>query len=280
VETIASLPMYDIAEAQRATDALWDALRQAFEREGVADVPRVLTRDLPVISQWGAPNLFFTQCCGYDVVFGFSSALALLGVPRYADETGCSDLGYRSVVIVREDSPVAALADLRGATCAVNGFNSYSGTGSLRALVAPLSREGRFFREIRVSGAHVRSIEMVRAGEADVAAIDCVTHTLLRRYRPQFLAGTRILLPTDPMPAPPYVISRDYPADTVARMQAALVSVLGHSPRHAFCDDLFIAGVTLAPLQVYAKILTQDEIALGRGYYEMHPTSTVVMRIQ
>jgi ABC-type phosphate/phosphonate transport system substrate-binding protein len=280
VETIASLPMYDIAEAQRATDALWDALRQAFEREGVADVPRVLTRDLPVISQWGAPNLFFTQCCGYDVVFGFSSALALLGVPRYADETGCSDLGYRSVVIVREDSPVAALADLRGATCAVNGFNSYSGTGSLRVLVAPLSRDGRFFREIRVSGAHLRSIEMVRAGEADVAAIDCVTHTLLRRYRPQFLAGTRILLPTDPMPAPPYVISRDYPADTVARMQAALVSVLGHSPRHAFCDDLFIAGVTLAPLQVYAKILTQDEIALGRGYYEMHPTSAVVMRIQ
>lgn len=280
METIASLPMYDIAEAQRATDALWDALRQAFEREGVADVPRVLTRDLPVISQWGAPNLFFTQCCGYDVVFGFSSALALLGVPRYADETGCSDLGYRSVVIVREDSPVAALADLRGATCAVNGFNSYSGTGSLRVLVAPLSRDGRFFREIRVSGAHLRSIEMVRAGEADVAAIDCVTHTLLRRYRPQFLAGTRILLPTDPMPAPPYVISRDYPADTVARMQAALVSVLGHSPRHAFCDDLFIAGVTLAPLQVYAKILTQDEIALGRGYYEMHPTSAVVMRIQ
>jgi ABC-type phosphate/phosphonate transport system substrate-binding protein len=280
VETIASLPMYDIAEAQRATDALWDALRQAFEREGVADVPRVLTRDLPVISQWGAPNLFFTQCCGYDVVFGFSSALALLGVPRYADETGCSDLGYRSVVIVREDSPVAALADLRGAACAVNGFNSYSGTGSLRVLVAPLSRDGRFFREIRVSGAHLRSIEMVRAGEADVAAIDCVTHTLLRRYRPQFLAGTRILLPTDPMPAPPYVISRDYPADTVARMQAALVSVLGHSPRHAFCDDLFIAGVTLAPLQVYAKILTQDEIALGRGYYEMHPTSAVVMRIQ
>jgi ABC-type phosphate/phosphonate transport system substrate-binding protein len=116
----------------------------------------------------------------------------------------------------------------------------------------------------------------VRDGEADVAAIDCVTHTLLRRYRPQFLSGTRILGPTDPMPAPPYVTSRDYPADTVARLQAALVAVLDHTPRHAFCDDLFIAGVSLAPLQVYAKILTQDEIALGRGYFEMHPTSTAL----
>jgi ABC-type phosphate/phosphonate transport system substrate-binding protein len=132
---------------------------------------------------------------------------------------------------VREDSSVRALADLRGAVCAVNGFNSYSGTGSLRALVAPLSRDGRFFDKVKVSGAHVRSIEMVRAGEADVAAIDCVTYALLRRYRPQSLAGTRILQPTDPVPPPPYVTSRDYPPETVARLQNALVSVLDRTPR-------------------------------------------------
>ena len=71
--------MYDIDEAQEATDALWLALRRAFEREGIADVPERLTRELPVISHWGAPHLFFSQCCGYDIVFGFSSALELLG---------------------------------------------------------------------------------------------------------------------------------------------------------------------------------------------------------
>jgi ABC-type phosphate/phosphonate transport system substrate-binding protein len=118
VDRIASLPMYDIAEAQRATDALWAALRKAFQREGIADAPERLTRDIPVISQWGAPDLFFGQCCGYDLVFGFSSALGLLGAPRYADETGCSDLGYRSNVIVRDDSRICALAELRGAVCA------------------------------------------------------------------------------------------------------------------------------------------------------------------
>jgi ABC-type phosphate/phosphonate transport system substrate-binding protein len=159
----------------------------------------------------------------------------------------------------------------------VNGFNSYSGTGSLRALVAPLSRNGRFFGKIKVSGAHVRSIEMVRAGEADVAAIDCVTYTLLGRYRPLHLAGTRILVPTDPVPAPPYVTSRDYPPEIVARMQNALTSVLNRTPRYAFCDDLFIEGVRLAPLQVYSEILARDEIALGRNYYEMHPTSTALL---
>jgi hypothetical protein len=63
----------------------------------------------------------------------------------------------------------------------------------------------------------------------------------------------------------------------VARVQNALTSVLNHTPRYDFCNDLFIEGVSLAPLQVYAQILAQDEIALGRSYYEMHPTSTALL---
>ena len=277
MDAVASLPMYDIEEARAATDALWRALRQAFIREGIADVPERLTRDLPVISQWAAPRLFFSQCCGYDVVFGFSSALALLGVPRYAEETGCSEFGYRSRIIVRADSPAAGLDDLRGAVCVVNGFNSYSGAGSLRAMVARRSHDGRFFGGVKVSGAHVASIGMVRAGEADVAAIDCVTHALLCRYRPHWLAGTRTLLLTDPMPAPPYVTGLDQPPETIARLQAGLVAVLDRTLRPAFLDDLFIAGVRLAPLQVYERILVQDGIALSRGYHEMHPTSPALL---
>jgi hypothetical protein len=60
-------------------------------------------------------------------------------------------------------------------------------------------------------------------------------------------------------------------------MRNALTSVLNRTPRYGFCDDLFIAGVSLAPLQVYSQILVQDEIALGRNYYEMHPTSIALI---
>ena len=141
----------------------------------------------------GLAGLFFSQCCGYDLVFGFSSALQPLAVPRYAQDTGCSAYDYRSCIVVREDTPAADLEDLRGAICAINGFNSYSGTGILAALVAPLSRNGRFFGGVKVSGSHVRSAEMVRAGDADVAAIDCVTYALLLRHRPHALSGLRIL---------------------------------------------------------------------------------------
>jgi len=40
-------------------------------------------------------------------------------------------------------------------------------------------------------------------------------------------------------------------------MQNALTSVLNRAPRYAFCDDLFIEGVSLAPLQVYSRFSTR-----------------------
>ena len=82
---------------------------------------------------------------------------------------------------------------MRGAVCAVNGLDSHSGTNALRGLVAPASREGRFFSEIKVTGTHAASIALVQNGEADVAAIDCVTHALIGRYRGEALKGTRVL---------------------------------------------------------------------------------------
>ena len=61
---------------------------------------------------------------------------------------------------------------------------------ALRALIAPHAASGRFFAEVRVSGAHSASLAMVARGEADVAAIDCVVHALLARHRPGALHGT------------------------------------------------------------------------------------------
>src|SRR5262245_4363722 len=275
---LASLPMYDLEEVRPATEALWQALRRAFLREGLDDAPERLTRHTPVVSQWASPRLFLSQCCGYDLVFGFSSALELLAMPRYAAETGCSAYDYRSCIILREGSPAADLEDLRGSICAVNGFNSYSGTGALRALVAPLSRNGRFFGAVRVSGSHVLSAELVRAGEADVAAIDCVTFALFARHRPGALAGLRVLRQTEAVPAPPYVTNRNFSADRIARMRAALIAVLSRRPRPSYCDDLFIDGAETAALPVYSRLLAEDEKALRLRYYEMYPTGTALLR--
>jgi ABC-type phosphate/phosphonate transport system substrate-binding protein len=94
---------------------------------------------------------------------------------------------YNSFVVISEDSSAKRFEDLRGARCVVNEMTSHSGMNALRGLMAPLHRGGRFFSEVAISGSHVASLATVAAGAADVAAIDCVTYELLRRYRPESL---------------------------------------------------------------------------------------------
>ena len=105
----------------------------------------------------------------------------------------------------RRGSPATELSDLRNAVCVVNSHESHSGANALRALVAPLNRRGRFFSRIVTSGSHPASVAMVARGEADVAAIDCVTYACLERYRPSRLQGTRRLCYTARAPGIPFV---------------------------------------------------------------------------
>ena len=157
---LACLPWYELPETRAAQDALWTVIARHLRRNRIDGVPSRLTRGRPVPALLGDPDLLFGQCCGYDVVYGFADCLTVLATPEYQAD-GCDGSDYRSFVLVRADSPARSLDDLRGATCVVNGFNSHSGTNALRALVAPLSRDGRFFGAIKVSGAHVNSLAHV-----------------------------------------------------------------------------------------------------------------------
>ena len=114
------------------------------------------------------------------------------------------------------------LADLRGKVAAINQPDSHSGSNALRALIAPLGRDGRFFGRVEVGGSHAASLAMVAAGAADVAAIDCVSHALLARHRPAALAGTGVLCRTAAAPALPFVTRADAGADLIERLRAAL----------------------------------------------------------
>ena len=63
----------------------------------------------------------------------------------------------------------------------------------LRAAIAPLSDGTPFFESVVLSGSHRRSVAMVVAGVADVAAIDCVTFAHLQRLYPHEVTGVRVL---------------------------------------------------------------------------------------
>jgi ABC-type phosphate/phosphonate transport system substrate-binding protein len=109
-------------------------------------------------------------------------------------------------------------------------------------MIAPLSREGKFFSQVRISGAHVSSIEMLLRSEVDVACIDCVTWGLIGRFRPALLEGLSVISQTPHAPAPPYVISMRYGRVFARKIQNALVHVMNNPQTAGIRNQLGMAA--------------------------------------
>jgi phosphonate transport system substrate-binding protein len=90
---------------------------------------------------------------------------------------------YFSDVVVRRDHPARTLEDLRGAVWTYNDRQSLSGWHRMLARLEGLGLGApeQFFSRVIASGAHVKSIERVAGGEADVSAVDSNVLLLARR---------------------------------------------------------------------------------------------------
>ncbi len=262
---IASLPMYDFPEVRDALDTIWTGFVRHLAREGLSDVPRHLSHERALHDLWTDPNLYVSQCCGYDLINRYAGKLKPLATPRYT-APGCDACSYSSVVIVGEQSNVTELDQLRGGVCVINGSESHSGMNALRALIAPLNRNGRFFSAVKATGTHFDSITLVSRGEADVAAIDCVTYAILSRYRAHALAGTRTLCYTERAPGVPYVTRADIEGDVFDGLQTASRKAFEDDDVRAAGERLFIDGVECLPLSAYAAISKFEERAVRKGY--------------
>jgi ABC-type phosphate/phosphonate transport system substrate-binding protein len=262
---IVGLPMYDFPELVAATEAWWQGLRRHFSRAGIADMIEPLRQPVDLAAHWLAPDLLFTQTCGYPLTHILSGKVQLVATPCY-EAAGCEGPSYRSVVIVREDSRIAELADLRGKRVTYNGSDSQSGYNTLRDLVFPLAEQGRLFGEAIESGAHRQSLAYVRTGKADVAAIDCVSLALLERIAPAELQGIRKLCLTAPAPSLPYITSLATSAETMRRLRDGLRAAIDDPQLKAVRDGLLLADIAVLPLTAYESILAMENTAIKAGY--------------
>ncbi len=265
---IANLPWYDFAELESATDAWWEGLALHLARAGIDEVPLQLDREQDHIEQWQAPNLLWSQACGYDVLYDAAADLAVVATPRY-DAPGCEGASYRSAVLVRDDRSIERLEELRGSVCAINEAASHSGTNALRPLIAPLARDGRFFGAVRVSGDHVTSLEMVATRAADVACVDVIVLELCRRVRPHLLSGLRVLTHTELALAPPYVTSARTSPALIAQLRAALRGALADASLAEAREQLLIGGAELLDANAYRELARFEAAALAHGYFEL-----------
>ena len=256
--------MYDLPEVRKATGALWRALAAHMRRHGVRNVPDDLSHDQPVRDLWSSPDLLFSQCCGFDVINRYKGRLRPIATPHFC-APGCHAENYCSVIVVAADCDFSDVRKMAGTIAVINGPESHSGMSALRHLVCSRHTGGSFFSEVKISGSHAASLDLVRHGRADVAAIDSVTLELLRCNRTGTMDGLKILGTTYSAPAPPYVVSAGLPEHEAVMIQNALLDTF-NDPALAGCRArLLLKSLSLVRREDYWLHEAFKDYALKQG---------------
>jgi len=141
----------------------------------------------------------------------------------YGDRYGGHPV-YFSDVIVRSDSPITCLEELRGRSWAYNEPASHSGhTVTLYSLVRMGGRPG-FFARVVEAGFHQRAIRLVQGGAVDAAAIDSQVLAIELRDHPE-LAGLRVVGSFGPSTIQPVVAARRLPVRLKDQVRELLVEL-------------------------------------------------------
>ncbi|QYK43057.1 MAG: PhnD/SsuA/transferrin family substrate-binding protein [Paracoccaceae bacterium] len=240
---IAALPMYDPPPLRAANDRLWALIRDDLRARGRA-APEVLTRgqdDLwPV---WTAPDLVLAQTCGFPFRARLHDRVALVGTPDYG-LPDCPPGHYCSVVVARRDDPRDRLDGFAGARLAFNDPMSQSGWAAIAQDAARLG-----LRPGPQTGAHAASVRAVAGGQADLAAIDGVTWSILEGIEAA-AAALRVIHRTPPTPGLPLIAAREADTATLFAATAAAIAALAPDDRAA----LRLRGIVRIPASDYLDV--------------------------
>ena len=207
---VVSLPMYPFPELRDDWAALWAAVRRRLpgSRATLAWADDVHTL-------WTSPDLGLSQACGWPLVTDLTGRVRAIGAfdPRIEDASGGH---YGTVIVARQAAP---LSDLAGRVAAVNASDSLSGWVSL--LAAFRSAGAPWHGSVITTGAHVRSIDAVQEGSADVASIDAVTFALLGDLHPDSVRGLTVIGRGPQVPCLPLIVHGTATDGEVAAWRAA-----------------------------------------------------------
>lgn len=259
---LSSFPMYAAGSAANA--ALWQCMAGQLN---LAGVPATLVQPTDLVAHWLDPALLLSQTCGYPLTHALAGRVQLVGAFSYT-APGCDGLRYRSQLVCRSADAGLPLAGFRGRTVAYNAEDSQSGYNSLRALVAPMARNGHFFGHAVATGSHRASLDSVRNAQADLAAIDCVTLALLQRDHPDAVYGVQVCGHTAPAPGLPLITSLQTPPDVLLALRQALHHAMHTEVLADARAALLIKDFAELPLGDYDAI-TQMEARANRAGYRL-----------
>ena len=257
-----SLPMYPATPDH--VEALWAHLRALLAAQGLRHLPLQVSWPSDLPSHWLEPGLLLSQACGYPLMTHLAGRVRLVGTFGYQVPGSIGHL-CRSQLVARADRGSESLADFRGGTVAYNSTDSQSGYNSLRAMVAPLAEGGRFFARAVASGSHLRSVEMVRDGLADIASIDCVSLAGIQAHWPDSSTGLHVIGESAPYPGLPLITSMNTSDADLAALRAALDQAMRSPALAPTLTALFIHRFDTIDLTAYQVCLDMQDRALAMG---------------
>jgi len=213
--------MYDWPEIHAANDRLWQCIHKALKTRGIKS-PSALDRASEPEFAWRSNELLLSQTCGLPLVTSLADRAQVVGSFAYRD-TESPGL-YHSVLIAREDSP-DLLTGFKGKRVAINGLNSYSGCLALKCMLCDDAFGDGFFSELHISGGHRQSVKMVARNEADIAAIDCVSWALARRFD-EDAKRVRVIARAPSRPNLPLITSKQTKTQDLKLMREAITEAI------------------------------------------------------
>lgn len=240
---IASLPWYDLPALRPQLDAFWSVLRHELSNElqrlhsDPVPLPDRLNRHTPLIEQWANLGLLLSQCCGPDLFTPQAQELVPIARPVFSD-LDCSPGQYFSYIV--SASHQTRRHDLNDSGRFV--INSASSRSGCAALFEWATANGMGCNQVVISGSHASSLESLRNGTADMAAIDAHSWPLLNSR------GITIIGRSKEAPTPPFVMHQRSPI-TPALMHEALSSAIQQAGA-----SINIEAVISASRQTYQPI--------------------------
>lgn len=221
---IANARMYAVApEAEAAWRAL---LARIGEDAGVALDYEAYPAPQPLEELWRRPDLGCVFMCGYPVALRIAEVTPLAAPIPAAAWAGGQPV-YRSDLIVRDDSPFRTLEDTFGHRAGWTVTHSHSGFNAFRHHLLRYRTADRPTLYGEMKGDLVtarRVLDAVREGEIDVGPLDAYWHVLIAKYRPELVAGLRVVASTDLAPAPAFVAAPGLPLGAVDRLRGAFAA--------------------------------------------------------
>jgi ABC-type phosphate/phosphonate transport system substrate-binding protein len=264
---VASLGMYDFPWIAKANDAFWAGLADRLRAAGI-DAPSGLARDADLHQTWRDPRLILGQTCGYPYVTALRGRVALIATPVYAF-AGCQGAWHCSFLVASKRRARRSLVDFAGARAALNARDSNSGMNLFRATIAPLAHGRPFFGEVIVTGSHAASLAAVSEGQADIAAIDCVTFGLLQQGRPELTHTVELVAQAPLSPALPFIMSADLAKSHLSPVRAALLATLADPALAGARKTLGLIGAEILDDADYDRVKQIERDAIALGYEEL-----------